>query len=201
MIPAIGFDLSVKGFETLHINMKVSGHFNVYNALAASAVSSLLGVPVEMIKKGLERFQGVSMRLEVKEMKGAVVISDVYNANPASMEEAVKELLKISDGRTIAVLGDMLELGSYAAKAHRKLGSWLAKLPVDIFIAVGPLMALAADEFGGNTERPDKEVYAVDDSGAARKMIWDIARKGDTILVKGSRGMSMECIVEANDAI
>jgi UDP-N-acetylmuramoyl-tripeptide--D-alanyl-D-alanine ligase len=200
-VPTLSFDLFIHGFDIVRINMKVSGWFNVYNALAASAVSSLLGIPPETIKKGLEQFDGVSMRLEIKEMNGAVIISDVYNANPASMEEAVKELLRVREGRAIVVLGDMLELGSYSDEAHRKLGAWLAELPIDIFIAVGPLMTLAADEFENVSKEHGKKVYTVDDSGGARNIVKDISKKGDTILIKGSRGMNMEYILEANGAV
>jgi UDP-N-acetylmuramoyl-tripeptide--D-alanyl-D-alanine ligase len=200
-VPAISFDLVIQGLGTVPVNMKVGGWFNVYNALAASAVSSILGIPLETIMKGLEQFEGVSMRLEIKELNDAVIISDVYNANPASMEEAVKELLRLREGRAIVVLGDMLELGSYAEEAHRKLGRWLTELPIDIFIATGPLMGLAADEFRNVSKEHDKEVYTVDDSAAARNIVKDISIKGDTILIKGSRGMNMERIMEANGAV
>jgi UDP-N-acetylmuramoyl-tripeptide--D-alanyl-D-alanine ligase len=200
-VPAISFDLIIQGFGTVPVNMKVSGWFNVYNALAASAASSILDIPLETIRKGLEQFEGVSMRLEIKELNDAVIISDVYNANPASMEEAVKELLRLREGRAIVVLGDMLELGSYAEEAHRKLGRWLTELPIDVFIATGPLMGLAADEFRNVLKGHDKEVYTVDDSVAARNIVKDISIKGDTILIKGSRGMNMERIMEANGAV
>jgi UDP-N-acetylmuramoyl-tripeptide--D-alanyl-D-alanine ligase len=117
------------------------------------------------------------------------------------MEEAVKELLRVREGRAIVVLGDMLELGSYSDEAHRKLGAWLAELPIDIFIAVGPLMTLAADEFENVSKEHGKKVYTVDDSGGARNIVKDISKKGDTILIKGSRGMNMEYILEANGAV
>ncbi len=196
-----GFDLMIEGMEPVRINLRMTGWFNVYNALAASAAGYVMGVPLDVIKKGLEEFEGVAMRVEIKEMGGAVVISDVYNANPASMEEAIKELVRLREGKAIAVLGDMLELGSYAEEAHRKLGSWLAGLPIDTFVAVGPLMALAADECKQVRNGHVKEVYTATDSDEAKGIVMSIARKGDTILIKGSRGMNMEYILGRNGAV
>ncbi|GBE31471.1 UDP-N-acetylmuramoyl-tripeptide--D-alanyl-D-alanine ligase [bacterium BMS3Bbin05] len=199
--PGLFFDLHIDGFEPERINMKISGVFNVYNALAACSAAHIMGVPVKLIKSGLEAFSGVAMRFEIKELQGTVVISDVYNANPSSMEEAVKELIRIKEGKAVAVLGDMLELGSYAEEAHRKLGAWLAGLPVDIFVAVGPLMALAANEFRNSRNGISKDVYTVNDADSAKGLIRDITGEGDTILVKGSRGMNMEHILEADCAV
>ncbi len=199
--PLLGFDLHVRPFDPVRVDMKVPGVFNVYNALAAAAASSVLDVPPDAIRRGLETFAGVSMRLEIKEMKGAVVISDVYNANPASMEEAVKELVRVREGKAIAVLGDMLELGLYSEEAHRKLGSWLAELPIDTFVAVGPMMSIAADAFRAHTEGRHREVFTAADSGSAKDLVHGMAKKGDTILIKGSRGMYMETILGANGAV
>jgi UDP-N-acetylmuramoyl-tripeptide--D-alanyl-D-alanine ligase len=128
------------------------------------------------------------MRLEFKELNGIKIISDVYNANPASMEEAIKELVRIKKGRIIAVLGDMLELGSYGEEAHRRLGRLMSELPIDIFIAVGPLMAFAASEFKGS-------VYKLQSAVEAGRLLRDICKKGDTVLIKGSRGMNMERVL------
>ena len=102
------------------VNLNLPGAFNIYNALAAAAVGQFFNIELRDIKTGLESFKGVPMRLEIKELFGATVISDVYNANPSSMEEAIKELVRLKKGRAIAVLGDMLELGAYAEEAHRK---------------------------------------------------------------------------------
>ncbi|MDP2167223.1 MAG: UDP-N-acetylmuramoyl-tripeptide--D-alanyl-D-alanine ligase [Thermodesulfovibrionales bacterium] len=169
----------------VRVNLKVGGMFNIYNALAAGSISHALGAGLDEIRNGLEAFTGVPMRFEIKSTDGATVLSDVYNANPASMEEAVKEMLRLRGKRAVAVLGDMLELGSYAEEAHRKLGAWMSGLPVDLFIAVGPLMALAADEFSG-------EKIKAANSIEARRIVLREHKEGDTILVKGSRAMRME---------
>jgi UDP-N-acetylmuramoyl-tripeptide--D-alanyl-D-alanine ligase len=104
------------------------------------------------------------------------------------MEEAVKELIRTKHGRSIAVLGDMLELGPYGEEAHRKIGRMMSGLPVDIFIAVGPLMAFAASEFSGTA-------YAVKTSKEAGELLKSVWGKADTVLIKGSRGIQMEKVL------
>jgi UDP-N-acetylmuramoyl-tripeptide--D-alanyl-D-alanine ligase len=142
----------------------------------------------------IDSFDSIPMRFEVKDFEGIQIISDVYNANPASMEEALKELVRIRKKRAIAVLGDMLELGPYADNAHRSLVRWMSGLSVDVFVAVGPLMSNVASEFSG-------KVYTFQDSLEAREFIRSICEEGDTVLIKGSRGMRMERLLEKSDVI
>jgi UDP-N-acetylmuramoyl-tripeptide--D-alanyl-D-alanine ligase len=183
------FVLHVQGGKAVEVNPKISGMFNIYNLLAAASVGCLFNIDVQQMKTAIDSFAGVPMRLEFRALNGVTVISDMYNANPASMEEALKELVRIRKARAIAVLGDMLELGVYAEEAHRRLGRLMSGLVVDIFIAVGPLMGLAASEFKGR-------VYKLGSPSEAGKLLRDIGEKGDTILIKGSRGMGMEKVLE-----
>lgn len=208
------FTLCFRKGECIEVTINLNGRFNIYNALAATAICSELGVKPWNIKAGIESFVGVPMRLEFKELCDATVISDVYNANPASMEEAIKELVRLRRARAIAVLGDMLELGAYAEEAHRRLGKWMSTLPVDVFIAVGPMMSKAAEEFSKGWGSPPlmesrdekasrgkqslRRLFMAPDSSEARKMLLSICSEGDTILVKGSRGMYMEKVMEEN---
>jgi UDP-N-acetylmuramoyl-tripeptide--D-alanyl-D-alanine ligase len=171
------------------IHSAISGMFNIYNILAASAVGVLLHVAVGDIGKAVTSFKGVPMRLEIREINGISVISDVYNANPASMEAALRELARISKGRTIAVLGDMLELGSYSEEAHAKTVRLLNDLRINVLIAVGPCMGIAAPEFLG-------ELHAAESSEDARNLLKGVWRQGDSVLIKGSRGMRMEKVLE-----
>jgi UDP-N-acetylmuramoyl-tripeptide--D-alanyl-D-alanine ligase len=183
------FLLHVAGYQSIEVNPKISGMFNIYNLLAAVAVGSLFNISPANMKDAADSFSGVPMRLEHREMDGIKVIIDAYNANPASMKEAVRELVRIRKGRTIAVLGDMLELGPYGEEAHRELGSMMSEMLVDIFIAVGPNMAVAASEFIGG-------LYTFKTAEEAGRLLKDIWKKGDTVLIKGSRGMSMEKVLE-----
>lgn len=185
------FTLRMDGGEA-EVNLKVTGMFNVHNALAAAAVGRAFGLGIDEAAKGLEWFEGVPMRLQIRDLGGATVISDVYNANPASMEEALKELVRLRKDRAIAVLGDMLELGTYSERAHRDLGRWMAELPLDLFIAVGPEMRLAAEEF---SLKGNDTVFAAD-ATEAHRLLHSMFREGDTILVKGSRSMNMEKVLE-----
>ncbi len=183
------FKLHLPGNKSVEVNPKISGMFNIYNVLAAASVGHLLGVDLGGIKSAIDTFTAVPMRLELKELNGARIICDMYNANPASMEEAVKELARIGRGRTIVILGDMLELGDYEEEAHRKLGRLMSCLKIDVFIAVGRRMSFAAAEFRG-------EVYRLETASEAGKLLRDILTKGDTLLIKGSRGMGMEMVLE-----
>jgi UDP-N-acetylmuramoyl-tripeptide--D-alanyl-D-alanine ligase len=183
-----GFKLCFSDKRMISVNLQLSGSFNIYNALAAASVADSMGMSLEEIKNGLESFGGVPMRLEIRDMKGAILIYDVYNANPASMEEALKELVRLKRKRTIAVLGDMLELGAYAEEAHRKLVSLASDLNIDLLVAVGTEMKRASAEFRG-------QVYKVQDAESARPVLEDLCGEGDAVLVKGSRGMQMEKVL------
>jgi UDP-N-acetylmuramoyl-tripeptide--D-alanyl-D-alanine ligase len=187
-----GFKICFSDKRKIIVNLQLSGMFNIYNALAAASVADALHTGLDDIKNGLESFGGVPMRLEIKEMLGAMVINDVYNANPASMEEALKELVRLKRKRTIAVLGDMLELGGYTGEAHKTLVRLTSDLKIDVLIAVGPEMSRAAGEFRGTC-------YQTEDSVSARSIVFSICHEGDAILIKGSRGMRMERVSQEED--
>ncbi len=192
------FMLETREGESLWISLNVPGLFNVYNALAASAVCVSLGVEIEGIKTALEAYKGIPMRFEILRKLGITVINDSYNANPSSMEKSVKELARLgAGGRTVAVLGDMRELDAFAEKEHRAAGDMVRETGVDVFVAVGEMMSLAAEEsrsMKGGKAAP--EVYTFPDANSAKENIMDILKQGDTVLVKGSRSMSMEKIIE-----
>jgi len=170
------------------VSLKISGRFNVLNALAAASIACELGISPGEIRQGLEAFTGVPMRLEIRSFSGALVINDVYNANPASMEEALKELVRLRKGRTIAVLGDMLELGRYAEDAHRSLVNKMNELQIDLLIAVGPEIQKASAAFSG-------ACHQATSSDEARSLLLGMVNEGDTILIKGSRGIRMEKVL------
>ena len=175
------------GSESI-VHLQLSGRFNISNALAAASIAFAAGASPDSIQGGLEAFTGVPMRLEIKELGGMLIISDVYNANPASMEQGVRELVRLKRERTIAVLGDMLELGAYSEAAHQGLVALLNELNVGMLICVGEEMRKASAAFRG-------DCYSADDSFQAGAILADISRKGDTVLLKGSRGMRMEQVL------
>ncbi len=187
------FTLNMDGSSS-RVKLGVAGQINIMNALSAAAVGMAFGLDIESISSGLEGFEGIPMRFEIRDYDGAMVISDVYNANPASMEEALKELVRLRKRRAVAVLGDMLELGSYAEIAHRKLGAWMAGFPVDLFIGVGPLMKIAAEEFSSR----NKPSVVAENAEEAKRILKERYLEGDTILIKGSRGMQMEIVLSGN---
>jgi len=189
------FVLLVEG-GAVEVKMPVLGHHNVYNALAAAAAAVGMGVDLSTIRDGLENFSLPAMRMElVKSKAGYVVLNDAYNASPASMLSALKTLETLTGHkRKIAVLGDMLELGSYAPKAHRDIGGSVACSDVQMLVTVGPLAGMIADGAKDAGFPGDRIQSYADSSEAAQKLAGQLV-KGDAVLVKGSRAMKMEEIV------
>lgn len=183
------------GDDRIDITLRIPGLFNVYNALAAASAGIIFDVDFKKIAAACSSFSPVNMRYQVGEFHGALVLNDVYNANPASMRESIRELARLREnrkGKAIAVLGDMLELGEYSKDAHREIGKLLKELRVDIFIAAGPMMTLALEEFKGNGNM----AIACPDSTEAGNALVEKLDENDTVLIKGSRGMKMEKVLE-----
>lgn len=169
------------------------GRHNVYNALAAIAMGISLGLNCQEIREGLATFQASGMRFHIEKKADYTLINDAYNASPMSMAAAIATLAEIAGGRKVAVLGDMLELGSIAEEAHRHVGELLVQHKVDIVITVGELagnIAAAAHDGGVKT------VVACENHAQAKEKLQKLLVSNDTILIKGSRGMKMENIVE-----
>lgn len=179
------------------VRLRAVGKYNVYNALAAAAAAIAAGMSVDAVKYGLDDFAPVAMRSEVKSIKGRTVLADYYNANPASMEAALSALISLAAGRkAVAVLGDMLELGNSAVEAHREIGRAAGRLGVKVIIAVG---ALAEYILKGARAAgiPNDCLFAAGSHAEAADLLTRHSRNGDVVLVKGSRGMKMEKILEA----
>jgi len=179
------------------VSLAAHGLHNVLNALAAAAVGHVMGLSAATIAEGLARFRPAAMRSQVLTVNGIRIINDCYNANPASMKAAIDLLLELGAGlRSVAVLGDMLELGPEAPVLHREVGAYLAARGVSHLIACGELgrhLAEGARDAGMAPERVVLEPDATR-AGAALKTL---AREGDVVLVKASRGMKMEQVIEA----
>jgi UDP-N-acetylmuramoyl-tripeptide--D-alanyl-D-alanine ligase len=171
-------------------------HF-VPNALSAIASASLFGVELEKVKEALEHLQPSPMRMEVLRLKeGVTLINDAYNANPRSMELALKTLSEMKGtGRAIAVLGDMLELGDFSVEAHQHIGQRVKEFSIDFLLALGeeaPVLIESAIRHGLDSEKARIAESHTEVISILRKMI----REGDWILIKGSRRMGMEKIAE-----
>jgi UDP-N-acetylmuramoyl-tripeptide--D-alanyl-D-alanine ligase len=182
--------------RSVRVRLRTVGRHNVYNALAAAAAALATDLPLETVKFGLEDFHPVAMRSELKDVKGRTILADYYNANPDSMKAALETLASLKTGnRTIAVLGDMLELGAAAAEAHHVIGVTAAKLAIDLMITVGPLAKYIAEGavFAGMAR---DRVLEADTTSRGAELLKDHSRPGDTVLIKGSRGMKMEKILE-----
>ncbi|MDF2569465.1 MAG: murF [Sporomusa sp.] len=179
---------------TFPVVLHTVGTHNVYNALAAIAVGWELGLKPSEIKKGIASFVSGAMRLEIKKYGEYTVINDVYNASPLSMAAALNTLADIGNGRKIAILGDMLELGDAAIDAHCRIGRQAAEQGVEVVLTVGELskhIASAARECGV------KVTQSFSRHKEAIEALRDLLKPGDYILLKGSRGMKMETMLEA----
>jgi len=178
------------------VHLAAHGGHNISNALAAAAVGYALGMSGAAIARGLGHFRPAAMRSQVKASHGITIINDCYNANPASMKAALTLLAELGGaGRTIAALGDMLELGPESPALHQDVGVHLASQGITQLIACGPLarnLAEGARSAGMEAER----IHTVQDSVAAAALCKKLAHAGDVVLVKGSRGMTMERVVE-----
>jgi UDP-N-acetylmuramoyl-tripeptide--D-alanyl-D-alanine ligase len=187
----IGFKVNGK----LPINLKLLGEHNVYNALAAFAVGSLLGVDEIKIKDSLERYTPSELRMELVQIGNIRIINDTYNANPISMAKALETLKQMKNqGRKIAVLGDMLELGEKAFDYHFELGRLVAKSGIDLLLTVGKLsfaIGQGAKEQGMNAER----ILAFENNEQTSAYLIDNLKVDDLVLIKGSRKMKLEEVV------
>ncbi len=192
------FLLEIAEKGAVHVSLNVHGLFNIYNALAASAVSSALGMEMEDIKAGLEDYTAFPMRFEITEKNGLTIINDSYNANLSSTKESLMELGRMGpEVRKVAVLGDMLELGTFTDDFHREIGRTIVDMGIDVFIAVGEKMCLAAGECihcRGVNKSP--AVYCFNDAEHAGQEISGIVQQKDLVLIKGSRSMAMEKIIK-----
>jgi len=180
------------GHEKLYVKIPLLGRHSVHTALAAAAVGVTEGQPWGQIVAGL-RDIAVQLRLiATRGVKGSTIIDDSYNASPTSSLAALNLLAELK-GRKIAVLGDMLELGSYEGEGHRKVGRRVAEV-ADKLVTVGALGAGIGREAIAIGMQED-DVFFAEDNEEAVKVLRDLVAEGDLVLVKGSRGMHMEDIV------
>jgi UDP-N-acetylmuramoyl-tripeptide--D-alanyl-D-alanine ligase len=161
------------------------------NALAALAAARAVGVePSGDVDVALSNMRGQRIALA----NDVVVVNDCYNANPMSMRAALDDLAASAPGRRVAVLGDMLELGPGETGFHQDLGALATTLGLDVLVTVGPLAARIGDTFEGGPQ------HNVADAHEAAALVPGLLAPGDTVLVKGSRGVGLEVVARALEA-
>ncbi|MCA2981372.1 MAG: UDP-N-acetylmuramoyl-tripeptide--D-alanyl-D-alanine ligase [Myxococcaceae bacterium] len=180
---------------TYEVALRLVGDHNALNATGAFAMGLALGYGPDECVRGLESAQAHARRLQLLDARGGVtVVDDCYNANPASMEAALETLTALSSaGRPVAVLGDMLELGADEARAHQQLGV-AASDRAQVVAFFGPRMKAAHAQAA---KRLGEAARHFDDVGALTAWLSGALAPGDVVLVKGSRGMRLERVVDA----
>ncbi len=174
------------GEEEIELRPSFAQAHNLSNLLAAVAAARALGyTPRGALDVRFSAMRGQRVQLP----GGVVLVADCYNANPMSMRAAIDDLAETAPARRVAVLGDMLELGPDAARMHREIGEHAEASGVELLVTVGPLAAQMRGGFAG-------ESYATPDARAAAELLGGLLRDGDTVLVKGSRGVGLEHVIE-----
>jgi len=185
----------VLGRERIAVQLNSPGQYMISNALAAAAVGYLLGIPAATVKAGLEGFEPVAGRMNIRHLPNGIhIIDDTYNANPDSMKAALATFKKMrAGGRKIFVAGDMFELGAQAPGLHRQVGALAAHTKIDRLYACGENAAALS---AGARKEGMQPVETI--TGSREEIIEDLKgwlQPGDWVLVKGSRGMAMEKVV------
>lgn len=185
------------------VKIPLPGKGNIENALAAWAICSNFGISAEEFAESIKSLNAVSMRTEILQINSMTVISDCYNANPASMKNAIEILTNFNDKRAchgavqrrrVFICGDMAELGETEKELHRQLGRQIAQNGVNLLITSGKLAAEAGDMAA--QVRPDMEIKKFDNSNDLCNNLHKLIKDSDIILVKGSRINKLELAVE-----
>ena len=178
---------------SIAVKIPLPGTHMVGNALSAAAVGLEMGLSLEEIRSGIEGFVPTKNRMAVMHLKnGYTLLNDVYNANPVSVKASL-DILRRAEGRKVAILGFMGELGAYAAQMHQEVGAYAAKNGVDLLFCIGAYsdcMAKGAKN-GGMTQ-----VYCFETQEAFWEQGMELLQSTDTILLKASRSMGLEKTVE-----
>jgi|LGOV01.1.fsa_nt_gb UDP-N-acetylmuramoyl-tripeptide--D-alanyl-D-alanine ligase len=169
------------------------GEHNVYNCLVGIWLGYYYKMTPNQIQKGLKAFIPSSNRMDVFSCGEITIINDSYNANPDAMKGALDVLktIGVEHKRTIAILGDMLEMGEYGKNSHQEIGKYATK-KTDVLIGVGVL----GKEICNGFKTENNEVYHVDNADEAGKCIQKMMQPGDIILIKASRGIGLEKTIE-----
>lgn len=175
------------------VELPMPGAHHATNAAAAFAVARWFGVAPERIVERLRSFHPPQGRTELEEIGGVKVVDDAYNANPSSVRAAIEALRAVENGRRVMVLGDMLELGVDSAASHGRVIRAAVEAGIEVIVAVGPAMIEAARVHA--SDRNGAEVHRCEDITAATELLDVLVTPGDTVWIKGSRGMQLDGVV------
>ena len=179
--------------ERHEYEVNMVGRHNVYNTLAAIAAGFAMGLTPVEVREGLSHLEATKMRFELQQVKEWNVVNDAYNASPMSMTAAINTLSELTKGRKIAVLGDMLELGSVSEEAHLHVGEEVAEHGFTALVTRGEMGEFIAK---GAENKGMTAVYRCASHEEAAEKLHELLQPGDTLLFKGSRGMAMEKIID-----
>jgi UDP-N-acetylmuramoyl-tripeptide--D-alanyl-D-alanine ligase len=185
-----------EGEHSVEVTSSLHGRHNVYNLLAGLAAARALDVPLEDAASGLASLSPPPHRGERIALPGSILLIDeTYNSNPRALICALDTLVEEDEGRRVAVVGDMLELGPHASELHREVGRHAATLELGLFVGVGPLgreIVAGAREAG----MAEARLAICDDAAAAGRLLAHNLVEGDVVLVKGSRGVGLDETIE-----
>lgn len=178
------------------VTLQVPGRHQIMNSLLAAAVGIHFGLELSDIGRALSSFRAEKQRMRIIEKNGVVVIDDSYNASPDSTAAAIRFLneLPAGDGRKIFVFGDMLELGTFSTAEHRSVGEQLSETDIDIILLYGEETRATLEAFIGRGGSP-KKCRHYDTHSSLAKALREMLKSGDRLLIKGSRGMKMETVL------
>ncbi len=184
-------------FDNRAVKLKVSGRHNVENALAAAATAKRFSVPDASVRNALQDFTAIDKRMQVEWYNDIAILNDAYNSNPSSLKAALltlKDMRIQSSNRRLAVLGDMLELGDFNQTEHEKIADLAKTLDIDALFLYGDAMRYAQQRAEQIHYKP---IYHFKEKKALVQQLQSCISGGDIVLVKGSRGVQMETVVES----
>jgi UDP-N-acetylmuramoyl-tripeptide--D-alanyl-D-alanine ligase len=184
--------------DDVEVFLPLAGPGNVENATAAWAACSQLGLTIDDFAQALESLPPVSMRTEILQIGTLTVLSDCYNANPASMRNALQILASLDptgQRREVFICGDMAELGPQTEHLHTELGKNIAQVGVKLVLAVGKLAKIAAEAAQANADN-HLQIKCFEDTVSACNNLHEFIKDNDIILVKGSRVAKLEAVVD-----
>ncbi len=187
-----GTDVTIRYYhETFDTHIPIPGFHMIYNAMAATCVGAYFGMTLDEIDSGIRNLKAIGGRNNIFTVNNITVIDDCYNANPMSMEASLK-VLSQADGRKVAILGNMYELGENEVELHKQVGTIAAGLNLDLIVCIGNLSKNIAE----TAKAGNAEVIYFEDKADFENNLFEYIRPGDTVLIKASNGMKFNTFVK-----